>query len=176
REGRDIGHGYRLIEKIGTGGFGEVWKAEGPNSSQVAAKIIMQVSTKWSQHELESLAKLKELRHPYLQSMLEAWSDVDYVVIIAELFETTLFDRARQCVRDGLPGIPDMELIRYFTEVADALDYLNKANVMLEDIKPDDIHVVSGHARLSIYGLVEAIRPATDVQALACTIMLSTSQ
>src|SRR5262245_14585140 len=69
-----VGGGYRLVERIGTGGFGEVWKAEAPGGIQVALKIIMRPLENQEVHrELEALELIKGLRHQFLLQTQAFW-------------------------------------------------------------------------------------------------------
>ena len=96
--------GYRLIERIGGGGFGEVWKAEAPGGLHKAIKVIhgdlRSVDIDGSRHaeqELRALKRLQGIRHPYLLS-LERYDVIEgRVLIVTELADCNLWDRWRSC-------------------------------------------------------------------------------
>jgi serine/threonine protein kinase len=66
--------------------------------------------------------------------------------------ESSLRDRMRACQQAGLPGIPVNELLRYVREVAEHLDALHGDGLLHRDVKPDNIVVRKGHARLADFG------------------------
>ena len=57
----------------------------------------------------------------------------------------SLRDRLLACRRQGLPGLPIPELLRYLAQVADDLDARGEPH---GNVKPDTIRVAAGHARL----------------------------
>src|SRR5437764_1450888 len=123
--------GYRLLERIGRGGFGEVWKCEAPGGIHKAIKFVYgdlegaSEEGKPAEQELKSLERVKTIRHPYILS-LERFDIVEgQLTIIMELADRSLWDRFRECRGPGLPGIPRDELLRYMEETAEALDLIN---------------------------------------------------
>src|SRR5262245_31931880 len=123
--------GYRLIERLGRGGFGEVWKAEAPGGLLKAIKFVFgeikesKDKSSAGDQELRALNRIKTIRHPYILS-LERVDIVDnQLVIVMELADRSLTERYKECQGQGLPGIPREELLRYMEETAEALDLLN---------------------------------------------------
>src|SRR5437016_4530408 len=61
--------GFRLLQPLGRGAFGEVWRAEAPGGVEVAVKVIHRaLKLKEAQREFDALQLIKKLRHPFLLS------------------------------------------------------------------------------------------------------------
>jgi len=73
REGDEPAPGYKLVEYLGRGGFGSVWKAKGPGGIEVALKIIEDLGRKKGGKELRALRLLKGIRHPNLIPITAYW-------------------------------------------------------------------------------------------------------
>src|SRR3954469_1917314 len=88
--------GYKLIERLGGGGFGEVWKCEAPGGLLKAMKLVYgDLETagdegQRAEQELKALSRVKTVRHPYILS-LERYDIVDgQLLIVMELADRNL--------------------------------------------------------------------------------------
>jgi hypothetical protein len=154
--------GYRLLERLGEGGFGEVWKARAPGGLLKAIKIVygclqaaggdeMRV-----RQELKALDRVKTVRHPFILS-LERYDIIDgRLFIVMELADRSLWDRFRECQAQGFRGIPREELLRYLEETAEALDLMNTEYQLQHlDIKPQNLFLLYNHIKIGDFGLVK---------------------
>ncbi len=154
-----IGGGYRLLRELGSGMFGEVWKAQRVlGGTHVAVKIIRSSALDGhAQQELKALEYVKGLRHPYLVQMQDIAIWENRLCIVMDLADGSLSDRAKHYRAQGSPGIPVDELLRYIGHAAEALDYLHSLQVYHRDIKPANILIVQGFARLADFGLARGV-------------------
>lgn len=161
---QDLILGYTLKERIGTGGYGEVWKAEAPGGIQKAIKLIYGYHDEnRAQAELKSLNRIKEVRHPFLLSLERIEIVEGRLAVVTELADQSLADRFKECQDEGLDGIPRDELIQYLYDTADALDFISESHRLQHlDIKPENLLLVGNHVKVADFGLVKDIHDATQ--------------
>ena len=162
--------GYVTQELLGSGGYGEVWKAHAPGGLVKAVKFVYgDINSKRAARELRSLNRIKEVRHPFLLSV-ERIEIVDgNLVIVTELADSSLkrvFDKIRE---QGQDGIPRARLLQFLHDAAEALDYIYD-NFALQhlDIKPENLLIVGDRLKVADFGLIKNLyeRSASLIEGL----------
>lgn len=164
--GQEVVPGYPLERFLGRGGFGEVWQARSPSGESVALKFV-RLGDQVAHIEQRSLDIMRQVKHPHLLSVLGSWRAAGYLVIAMELADRTLDDRLRQMTSEGRGGIASEELLRYFEQAADALDYLNRPHpgsdgqnqpgIQHRDIKPQNLLLVGNTLKIGDFGLARCL-------------------
>jgi serine/threonine protein kinase len=159
---------YRLIEKIGEGGMGVVWKAEDTKlQRRVALKVLPETMAadpeRRARFEREARA-VAALNHPNivtLHSVEEAETPVGSVHFITmELVEgrtlTQLLPKS---------GFPLNRLLEIVIPLADAVSRAHRAGITHRDLKPDNIMIDSeGRLRVLDFGLAKVRDPSAPAQ------------
>jgi serine/threonine protein kinase len=164
--------GYRLIEPIGTGGFGEVWKCEAPGGLFKAIKFVygnlnsLDTDAARAEQERAALNRVKEVRHPFVLSIEQIQNVSGELVIVTELADKSLHDLFVEQQAAGLVGIPREDLLRYMRDAAEALDHMNeKYNLQHLDIKPRNLFLVSDRVKVADFGLVKHLERQSGILA-----------
>jgi serine/threonine protein kinase len=156
--------GYRLIERLGRGGFGEVWKVEAPGQLLKAMKFVFgnldthdEDDGRPAEQELKALNRVKAIRHPYILSLERIDIVEGQLIIVMELADRNLWDRFRECRQQKHTGVPREELLRYLHEAAEALDLMNdQFHIQHLDVKPQNLFLVHNHLKVADFGLAKA--------------------
>jgi serine/threonine protein kinase len=162
---------YELVRELGRGMFGEVWLArKKPSGIEKAVKILLQPADRdAAQRELKSLELIKNLRHPYLLATEDFWISNNRLHVVMELADGTLRGRLKHYQNQGQQGIPLDELFRYIAEAAEGLDFLHGQKITHRDVKPDNILILRGHAKVADFGLARAQEQLVESMSLAGT-------
>src|SRR4051794_11380206 len=159
--------GYRLIEPLGSGGFGEVWKCEAPGGIFKAIKFVygnlnsLTGDSARAEEELQAVQRIKSIRHPFLLSIDRVEHLAGELIIVTELADQNLHELLVQYQEKGHAGIPREEVLSYLKEVAEVLDLLNlQFELQHLDIKPRNLFLVSNHVKVADFGLVNSLAGA----------------
>ena len=158
--------GYQLLEPLGKGGFGEVWKCRAPGGMLKAIKFVngndeLEQGDSNAEQELRALENIKGLRHPFLLSIERVEIVEGSLVIVSELADKSLHDLLSTHREAGRPGIPRPEALAYLFEAAEVLDFLNLEHGLQHlDIKPRNLFLVGKHIKVGDFGLVASLSEA----------------
>ena len=155
--------GYRLLEPLGRGGFGEVWKCLAPGGLYKAIKFVsedpsgtMGLERAPAVEELEAIQRVKSVRHPFLLSMERVEICDGELIIVMELADRSLLDLLNQRRSAGHKGIERDELLGYLREAANVLDHMNFQHGLQHlDVKPANLFLIADHVKVADFGLVQ---------------------
>ncbi len=165
--------GYRLIEPLGRGGFGEVWKCLAPGGLYKAIKFVAGDPTGLgaertpASQELQAIQYIKSIRHPFLLSMERVEVLDGGLVIVMELADNNLLDLLHERRCSGNKGLDRAELLGYLGEAANVLDYMNLRHGLQHlDIKPANLFVIADHVKVADFGLVRSLADWNGAESL----------
>ena len=167
RQGEQIGS-YCLLNKLGKGGFGEVWLAEKRSmflTKKVAVKLPLDEQVDFEMVRREASLWEQASGHPNVLPIIDADIYDGQVVIVSEYADGgSLADKLR--TRGSLP-VP--EAVATTIGILSGLDYLHRKQIIHRDIKPQNILLQDGTPRLADFGISRAMSSTSQSMTIGGT-------
>src|SRR5579884_1537303 len=157
---------YEVLEKLGEGGMGEVWRARDDRLNRtVAVKILPQDvandPARRARFEQEARA-LGALNHPNIVAVYDAGQENGQAFIVSELVDgeplRNVIDRGR---------LPSRKVIDYGIQIAEALAAAHGMGIVHRDLKPENIMITrDGRVKVLDFGLAKPLSSSDPERTL----------
>jgi serine/threonine protein kinase len=146
---------YRIVDQIGAGGMGEVWRASDDRlDREVAIKVLPPsfADNKELLARFEREARsISSLNHPNICTLHDVGHEDEIHYLVMELIEgEPLGDRIRQ------GALPIDKALEIGTQIASALEAAHEQGIVHRDLKPDNVMLTKSGAKLVDFGLAKA--------------------
>jgi tetratricopeptide (TPR) repeat protein/predicted Ser/Thr protein kinase len=153
---------YQIVEKIGAGGMGEVWRAMDTRlQREVALKLLLPERAGdpgRRERFLREARSASSLNHPNIVTIYEIDSDQGVDFIAMELVRGRTL---QELLRVG--KLPPAIAVAYGIEICGALVKAHASGIVHRDLKPGNIMITTdGHVKVVDFGLAKHNRPETE--------------
>ncbi|PYQ51047.1 MAG: serine/threonine protein kinase [Acidobacteria bacterium] len=156
---------YRLIDRLGAGGMGEVWRAEDTRLLRsVAIKILSERianDPEWKARFLREARTIAQMNHPNIATIYSIEQEAEKLFIVMELVEGESL--ATVLARGPLPP---QEAVRMMQQVAEALAEAHEKGVVHRDVKPDNVIVGKRSVKVLDFGIAKQLVSSTETPTL----------
>ncbi len=158
--GMELGH-YRIVEKVGAGGMGEVYRAHDQHLSRDVAIKVLPAGTLTDETARKHFHKealiLSQLNHPNIATIhdFDTQQGVDFLVM-EYIPGITLSEKV------AAGPLPEKEILRLGVQLAEGLAAAHDHGVVHRDLKPGNLRVTSdGRLKILDFGLAKLRLPVT---------------
>ncbi len=162
--GKILGH-YRVLEKIGSGGMGEVYRASDQRLGRDVALKILKPSLAHDQDRLRRFEQearaAAALSHPNIVAIYDIGMHDGAPYIVSELLEG-------QTLRERLHNgpIPRRQAIDYARQIAQGLTAAHEKRIVHRDLKPENLFLTKdGRIKILDFGIAKLLNSTFDSEA-----------
>ena len=161
--GRTVSH-YQIVEKLGEGGMGIVYKARDTRLNRFAAIKVLppeKVPTNDEQRFAQEAQAASALNHPNIITIYDIVEEDGTDFIVMEYVQGKTLDQVI-----GRKGLRVNEALKYAIQIADGLAKAHSAGIIHRDLKPSNVMVASdGHVKVLDFGLAKLTEHGTGESA-----------
>src|SRR3990172_2562144 len=153
--GQTLSH-YKILEKIGSGGMGEVYKAKDVRLDRtVAVKILPELfaeSAERKERFHREARAISQLNHPRICTLYDVGSEGDVDYLVMEYIEgDTLAERLKR------GSLPLDKALEYGIQIAEGLEGAHRAGIIHRDLKPANVMLTKSGVKLLDFGLAKLV-------------------
>ncbi len=153
---------YQIIEELGEGSMGKVYKALDPKINRMLAVKTIRLSDEFEEEVVQEIKKrfsqeaeiVGKLSHPAIGTIYDVGEEGELIYMAMEFVEGVSIEQ--YTTKDNL--LPFRKTLKVIADVAEALDFAHKADVIHRDIKPANIMLLeNGNVKVTDFGIAKAI-------------------
>lgn len=159
---------YRFVRRLGAGNHGVFYLAERPQRLRIDAEFVAVKVLSGSNSQdtfrraTRELAAFAAVRSPYLVTLYDAGQQGDDLYYSMEYLPAGSLE-------DAIGALPPGQVLAAVADAARAADALHEAGIAHNDIKPANIMLHDGRAKLSDLGLSQLLTPGLTITGLGST-------
>ena len=152
--------GYLLLDRIGSGGFGSIFKAADPETGRLVAIKICVLGKEEHARFFREARLAGGLRHPNIAAVFESGMHGDTPFMVQELL--TGRDLSAMILERQPYDLEEKR--RILVAIADGLDYAHRKGVIHRDINPSNVRILEdGGVKIMDFGIAKTIDSKTGM-------------